>query len=291
MATTHTVTRGVKNGMPVTEAIEGWALSGSPVDAGPSSRNQWLQATLTGTRQQSRHSRTLVFRVPGWTGHLAGQHVDVRLTAEDGYVAERSYSLAEPTTPDRVAITVDLLPHGEVSSYLVHTMAIGDQLDVRGPLGGWFIWEPGDPSPENDPILLVAGGSGVVPLVTMLRVRHRAQDPVRMMLVYSVRSPKDLLYGPELQKMSTYHHERELSPGAVEIRVVYTRHTGGAPGRGSRISACDLRLPERWSTRLASRVYVCGPSGFADHAAGLLHEAGYSDSTIRIERFGTTGAR
>jgi ferredoxin-NADP reductase len=243
--------------------------------------NHWRKATLIGLHSQSRHARTLALRVPGWPGHLPGQHVDVRLTAADGYSAQRSYSLAEAATPDRVAITVDLLPHGEVSPYLAETMEIGDELDVRGPIGGWFVWEPGDPAIGAGPVLLVAGGSGVVPLVTMLRARKRAKDPTPVMLVYSLRGPRDLMYGPELE---------ELASGSADVRLVYTRTLpDGHPRPAGHLAAEDLRGPAGWSEPLAARVYVCGPSGFVDHATGLLREAGYADDRIRTERFGPTG--
>jgi ferredoxin-NADP reductase len=255
----------------------------------PTPRNRWQPATLVGLHSQSRHSRTLALRVPGWTGHLPGQHLDIRLTAPDGYSAQRSYSLAEPASSNRVAITVDLLPHGEVSPYLVETMEIGDELDVRGPIGGWFVWEPGDPSIGDGPVLLVAGGSGVVPLVTMLRARNQAGDRTPTMLVYSLRGPRDLMYGPELQEMSA--DACNATAGAAEVRLVYTRTVPPGHARAaSHLAAEDLTAPASWTRPLATRVYVCGPSGFVDHATGLLRKAGYPDGHIRTERFGPTGA-
>ena len=257
----------------------------------PTGGNRWRQATLVGLHSQSRHSRTLAFRVPGWTGHLPGQHVDVRLTAEDGYSAQRSYSLAEPATPGRVAITVDLLPHGEVSPYLVETMEIGDQLDLRGPIGGWFVWEPGDGEIGDGPVLLVAGGSGVVPLMTMLRAHKQAGDPTPTMLVYSLRGPRDLMYGPELDDMAAGRSPLRRSSEDVEVRLVYTRKTPDGHRRpASHLNLKDLVGPPGWQQRLAARVYVCGSSGFVEHATGLLRQLGYPDDRIRTERFGPTGA-
>lgn len=253
-------------------------------------RNRWRKATLIGLHSQSRHSRTLALRVPGWPGHRPGQHVDIRLTAEDGYSAQRSYSLAEPATPDRVAITVDLLPHGEVSPYLVEVMEIGDELDVRGPIGGWFVWEPGDPAVGAGPVLLIAGGSGVVPLVTMLRARKQAGDQTPVMLVYSLRGPRDLMYGPELERLAHGVSGPEANPSRAEVRLVYTRRVpDGHPRPASHLAADDLRPPAGWPAALATRAYVCGPSGFVDHATGLLRGAGYSDDRIRTERFGPSG--
>lgn len=258
--------------------------------AAPPAANRWRRATLVGLHSQSRHARTLAFRVPGWTGHLPGQHVDVRLTAADGYSAQRSYSLAEAPTPHRVAITVDLLPHGEVSPYLVETMEIGDELDVRGPIGGWFVWEPGDPSIGDGPVLLIGGGSGVVPLVTMLRARARAGNLTPAMLVYSLRGPRDLMYGPELEEMAAGHAAPGATPASPEVRLVYTRKVpDGHPPPAAHLTADDIRPPAAWPEPLAARVYVCGPSGFVDHATRLLREAGYPDDRIRTERFGPTG--
>lgn len=262
----------------------------SSAEATPPAGNRWRKATLIGLHSQSWHSRTLALRVPGWTGHLPGQHVDVRLTAPDGYSAQRSYSLAEPATPNRTAITVDLLPHGEVSPYLVEIMEIGDELDVRGPIGGWFVWEPGDPTIGDGPVLLIAGGSGVVPLVTMLRARKRAGDLTPTMLVYSLRGPRDLMYGPELEEMAADPSAPNATPGSAEVRLVYTRKVPDAhPRPASHLAAHDIEPPAAWPEPLAARVYVCGPSGFVDHATGLLRETGYPDDRIRTERFGPTG--
>ena len=262
----------------------------SSAEATPPAGNHWRKATLIGLHSQSWHSRTLDLRVPGWIGHLPGQHVDVRLTAADGYSAQRSYSLAEPATPNRVAVTVDLLPHGEVSPYLVEIMEIGDELDVRGPIGGWFVWEPGDPAIGGGPVLLIAGGSGVVPLVTMLRARKRAGDLTPTMLVYSLRGPRDLMYGPELEEMAADPSAPNATPSSAEVRLVYTRKVpDGHPRPASHLAAEDIQPPSAWPEPLAARVYVCGPSGFVDHATGLLRETGYPDDRIRTERFGPTG--
>jgi ferredoxin-NADP reductase len=262
----------------------------APVPA-PATANRWRSATLVGLHSQSRHARTLALRVPGWPGHLPGQHLDVRLTAADGYSAQRSYSLAEPATANRVAITVDLLAHGEVSPYLVETMEIGDELDVRGPIGGWFVWEPGDSAIGDGPVLLIAGGSGVVPLMTMLRARTRAGDLTPTLLVYSLRGPRDLMYGPELQEMSTHGTEADAAPGSPEVRLVYTRTVPPGHRRpASHLTVEDLRPPDTWVEPLAARVYLCGSSGFVDHATDLLRRAGYPDDRIRTERFGPTGA-
>lgn len=249
-------------------------------------RNLWRKGTLIGLRSQSRYSRTLVFRVPGWPGDRPGQHVDVRLTAADGYSAQRSYSLADASTPNRVAITVDLIPHGEVSPYLVTTMEIGDELDVRGPIGGWFVWRLGDPVIGEGPVLLIAGGSGIVPLLAMLRARRRADDLTPTMLVYSARDTRTLIYARDLAEIAA----DPASPGSADVRVVYTRKApNGHPRPPSRLAAADIEAPPTWPQPTAVRVYVCGPSGFVDHATGLLREAGYPEHRIRTERFGPSG--
>jgi ferredoxin-NADP reductase len=246
---------------------------------------------LVGLQSQSMHSRTLIFDVPAWPGHLPGQHVDIRLTASDGYSAQRSYSLADVSTPNRVAITVDLLLHGEVSPYLVEVMELGDALDVRGPVGKWFVWEPGEPIIGPGPVLLIAGGSGVVPLMTMLRARNALNDDTPTMLIYSLRGPRDLMYERELEDMASADAPEVRGDHPVEVRIVYTRKApDGHPRRPSHMSADDLRLPQSWPTPRALRVYVCGPSGFVDHAARLLHDLDYPDDRIRTERFGPTGA-
>ncbi|MEV0159650.1 FAD-binding oxidoreductase [Nonomuraea fuscirosea] len=270
----------------MTDANPAEGSADNSVEDVPSAGNHWRKATLIGVHPQSWHSRTLVLHVPGWAGHLPGQHVDLRLTAADGYSAQRSYSLAEPPVPDRIAVTVDLLPHGEVSPYLVESMEIGDELDVRGPIGGWFVWKPGDPSIGDGPVLLIAGGSGVVPLITMLRARKRAGDPAPTMLVYSLRGPRDFMYGPELEEMSA----DPSATGSAEVRLVYTRKVpNGYPRAAAHLAAEDIEPPSAWPDPLAARVYVCGSSGFVDHAAGLLCRAGYPDDRIRTERFGPTG--
>lgn len=253
--------------------------------------NHWRRGTLVGLQSQSMHSRTLTFDVPAWPGHLPGQHVDIRVTAPDGYSAQRSYSLADVSTPNEVAITVDLLPHGEVSPYLVEVMEPGDALDVRGPIGKWFVWEPGDPDIGPGPVLLIAGGSGVVPLMTMLRARNAANDDTPTMLVYSLRGPRDLMYERELKDMASADAPGVLGDGSVDVRIVYTRKApDGHPREPSHMSADDLRPPPSWPTPRAARVYVCGPSGLVDHATRLLHDLHYSDDRIRTERFGPTGA-
>ncbi len=177
------------------------------------------------------------FDIPAWPGHLAGQHVDVRLTAEDGYQAARSYSLAQPATGDRIAITVQQVPDGEVSPYLTDVLSVGDPVELRGPLGGWFVWRPA----ETNPVLLVAGGSGIVPLMAMVRARRAAGSMVPFRLLYSVRTPADLYYAEELRV------PRGGDLG-VDVNYVFTRSSPDGFARApARIGVADIN-----SARLAA---------------------------------------
>jgi ferredoxin-NADP reductase len=237
-----------------------------------------------GLRSETRTSRTLSFDVPGWPGHLAGQHVDVRLTAEDGYSAQRAYSISEPVDGERVSITVQEVGDGEVSPYLVEGMELGDMLEVRGPIGGWFVWSPSPDAPVEQPILLVGGGSGVVPLMAMVRERSRLGSNAPFRLVYSVRDPDQVMYARELE-------ERAAEEGLL-LDLLYTRSAPeGSRRTPGRVTAADLAVPEHpsWRSGVAPRAYVCGPTGFVEHSIGLLLSLGYTNKTIRAERFGPSG--
>ncbi|GGZ30413.1 oxidoreductase [Streptomyces nitrosporeus] len=233
----------------------------------------WHSARLVGRREQSRTGRTLLFDVPGWPGHLAGQHVDVRLSADDGYRAVRSYSLAAPARGTGIELGVQTVPGGEVSPYLAHELPVGAEVEVRGPLGGWFVWRPG----QEDPVLLVAGGCGIVPLMGMVRSHRLEGSRAPMRLVYSVRDPGQVWYREELTTGTG---------AAAASRILYTRQ---APPGSSRppghIGAGDL-LPPEGAGRLPVLCFVCGPTGFVEHAAGLLSAAGHAPDRIRTERFG-----
>jgi ferredoxin-NADP reductase len=238
----------------------------------------WLPATLVDARVETHTTRTLVLSVPGWVGHRAGQHVDVRLTAEDGYQARRNYSLAGPYAGDeRLELTVALVDDGEVSPYLVGEMRPGDVIEVRGPIGGWFAWDPD----LTESVLLVAGGSGVVPLMAMIRAHALAGSRAPFRLLYSVRTPDDLIYADELRRRTS------TEPG-LQVDVVYTRRAAADSGRPpGRIAGADLDPTMRGHP--ASRVYVCGPTPFVEHAADLLLLLGQPAPSIRTERFGPTG--
>jgi ferredoxin-NADP reductase len=233
----------------------------------------WLTATVVDTEQVSAHSRILRLKAPGWPGNLPGQHVDVRLTAEDGYQATRSYSLASSGTAALLELAVDELPDGEVSPYLVEDVREGDQLEIRGPIGAYFVW-----TPEVDaPVQLIAGGSGVVPLAAIARAHAGSGSPALMRLLYSVRSRPDAFFADELDA---------LVGDVFEIEWVYTR---SAP-------AGDTRVPGRLdAARLSAAVFpsdmdpltfVCGPTRFVETVADLLVAAGHDPARIRTERFG-----
>ena len=251
---------------------------------GPS-RPRWLPAQLVGLRSETMTARTLRLDVPGWPGHRAGQHLDVRLTAADGYSAQRAYSISEPVARDQVSITVQLVHGGEVSPYLVEDMELGDQLEVRGPIGGWFVWSPSPGDPAEQPVLLVGGGSGVVPLMAMVRERARLGSTAPFRLVYSVRDPEQVLYADELDRLA--------SDEGLVLEVIYTREAPVGPHRPpGRITAADLATPPSASrgTIAPPRVYVCGPTGFVEHTIGLLLSLGHAGTSIRAERFGPSGA-
>ena len=219
--------------------------------------------------------RTLSLDVPDWPGHRAGQHLDVRLTAEDGYQAERSYSIAS-APGDGVALTVERLDDGEVSPYLVDDAREGDRVEVRGPIGGYFVWD-GD---EPEPVLLVGGGSGVVPLMAMARQRARVGSTAPMKLLLSSRTIEDVIYREELDA---------LAGGGFEVVHTLTRsQPPGWAGYSRRIDS-ELLAEVAWPASESPRVYVCGSTRFVDAAADGLLQAGYDALWIRTERFGATG--
>ncbi len=219
--------------------------------------------------------RTLELNVPGWADHLAGQHLDVRLTAEDGYQAQRSYSIASaPGEP--LALTVERLDDGEVSPYLVDEAREGDGFEVRGPIGGYFVWEPDDPAR----VLLVGGGSGVVPLMAMARSRARVGGTAPMRLLYSSRSLEDVIYKDELE---------ELPGDGFEVVHTLTREQpAGWTGYSRRIDP-ELLAEVAWPVEDEPKVFVCGSTRFVDAAADGLVRLGYDPRWIRTERFGATG--
>jgi ferredoxin-NADP reductase len=242
-------------------------------------RLTWRAAQVVAVRDESASARTLVLDVPSWPGHLPGQHVDVRLTAADGYSTQRSYSVASAPDGSRVELTVQRLDDGEVSPYLTQLLRPGDLVELRGPIGGWFVWRPGD----TDPVLLLAGGSGVVPLMAMVRARVATASPTPMRLLYSTRTPETVLYGDELRRLA----EREPQ---LTVALVYTRRApAGWSGPVGRLDAAQLATLA-WPPAAAPACFVCGPTGFVEAVADLLIDQGYAPGRIKTERFGPSGS-
>ncbi|WP_426564624.1 ferredoxin reductase [Angustibacter sp. McL0619] len=220
-------------------------------------------------------ARTLRLSVPGWPGHLPGQHVDVRLTAPDGYTATRSYSIASASQGELVEIAVEQVPGGEVSPYLVQVAAVGDPLELRGPLGGWFVWR----SQQDEPLQLIAGGSGVVPLISMVRTHDATGSSAPVRLLYSVREPASVYFRGELER-------RAATQTGLSVQYAFTRSAppgwDGVPGRVNADRLAEwARPPDDGAT-----TYVCGPTGFVEAVSDLLVRAGNDPRRIRTERFG-----
>ena len=236
----------------------------------------WRVATVARSQPETPSATTLILDVPDWPGHLAGQHVDVRLTAEDGYEAERLYSIASAPLDPHLAITIERIDDGEVSPYLTDDLRPGDQLELRGPIGGYFTWEAAD----GGPLLLLAGGSGLVPLMAMLRHRAAATSDAAATVLVSARSWEDVLYRDELATQDAH---------GVTVRYTLTREQppewAGWAGRvnGDMLRDVGADRPE------PLRVFVCGPTGFVEHVANLLVQLGRDPHAIKTERFGPTG--
>ena len=238
-------------------------------------RLTWQTATVSSVLDETAKVRTLSLEVPDWAGHRAGQHLDVRLTSEDGYRAERSYSIA--TAPgEPVAITVERLDNGEVSPYLTEDVRPGDQFEIRGPIGGYFVWDPVD----GGPLLLLAGGSGVVPLRAILRHRVREESPVPVRLLYSSRTWADVIYRTELEQRTQ----------GVAVTYTLTRaQPAGWTGYGRRVDQ-QMLTEVAWPATQAPLAYVCGPTSFVESVAAGLVALGYPPDRVKTERFGATGS-
>ena len=238
---------------------------------------RWLVGTVAETVPETVQAVTVRLDVPEWPGHRAGQHVDVRLTAEDGYSAQRSYSIASAPGAERLELTIVRIDDGEVSPYLTTVLDAGDQLELRGPIGGYFVWDAAD----ERPVLLLGGGSGVVPLMAMLRHHVAAASRVDLHLVYSARTADELLYRDELEAVADGPRRR--------VTITLTRGTpSGWRGRRGRVDASLLEevggVPSR-----APRCYVCGPTQFVEEVADTLVGLGHDPADVRTERFGPTG--
>ena len=238
-------------------------------------RLNWARATVAAVTQETPRVRTLVLDIDGWIGHRAGQHLDVRLTAEDGYRAERAYSIA--TAPgEPPSITVERLDDGEVSPYLTEVVRPGDAFDVRGPIGGYFIWEP----EHGGPLLLVGGGSGIVPLRAMLRHRRRSRSDIPARLLFSARTQEDVIYGEELEQPDS------------KSDVVLTLTRAQPPGWTGYAQRVDTKLLREtaWPATERPLAFVCGPTSFVEAVASSLVALGYEPRRVKTERFGATGS-
>ena len=233
----------------------------------------WRPAEVREVVRETPSATTLVLDLDGWPGHRAGQHVDLRLTADDGYQATRSYSISSAPEDEAVAVTVERIDDGEVSPYLVDEAQAGDQLELRGPVGGWFVWT----ADQGGPLFLVAGGSGLAPLMSMLRHRARAGSDAEARLLLSARREQDMLYASELPAL-----------GAA-ITITYTREApAGWTGHARRVDR-DMLAEAGFEPERRPRIFVCGPTGFVEGVARELVALGHDASRIRTERFGATG--
>jgi ferredoxin-NADP reductase len=233
----------------------------------------WQAGHVAASHRETATARTLDVEIPGWPGNIAGQHLDLRLTAPDGYTATRSYSIASAGPGTKIQLAIDKLPDGEVSPYLVDEVMVGDELEVRGPLGGWFVWRPADTAP----VQLIAGGSGIVPLMAMLRSRRDSGSSTPFRLLYSVRSPEDVIFRGELDQVAS---------SGVPIDWAYTRRApAGWPSSPGRVNASSLGSAVFPSGEQPA-VFVCGPTSFVEAVADILVGLGYPAESVKTERFG-----
>jgi ferredoxin-NADP reductase len=245
----------------------------------PPKPTAWQAAKVLSISEETPRVKTIRFAVSHWPGHLPGQHADVRVTAEDGYRAERSYSIASPPEMPGLELTVERLEDGEVSSFLTDKLQPGDTIELRGPIGGYFVWSAVQ---ARNPLLLLAGGSGVVPLMCMLRHRRFLGSPVPTTLLYSCRTRGDVIYHKELSDIA--HSDPRFG-----LRITLTRDV--APGWSGAVGRFDLSMVQAHLERLGGVAdsFVCGHTGFVEAASTLLLQAGQPGEAIRTERFGPTG--
>ena len=239
-------------------------------------RLNWLVADVVAVVTETPRVKTIAFDVPGWPGHRAGQHVDVRLTAEDGYQAQRSYSIASAADGTRIELTVERLDDGEVSPYLTDELRPGDQIELRGPVGGYFVWEPS----QAGPLLLVAGGSGVAPLMAMIRARAAAGSEDDTRLLFSSRSWDDIIYRDELER---------LEGGGLRVAHTLTRSQPHDWMGYARRADAEMLAEVGPSAPERPHVYVCGSTPFVEAVAEALVQLGHEPQRVKTERFGATG--
>jgi ferredoxin-NADP reductase len=243
-----------------------------------SGRLTWQLATVVELVDETARSKSLVLDPPAWPGHRPGQHVDVRLTAEDGYQAQRSYSIASGPEDHNLVLTVERLEDGEVSPYLVDELEPGDELELRGPIGGYFVWE----EPLGGPLLLIAGGSGVVPFRAILRHRVVVGGEIPVRVLYSARSLEEALYREEFLSLASNED--------IRVHWALTRAWPDAwHGHRGRITP-ELLRDVSWPPAERPLIYICGPNAFVETISGQLVDLGHDPSRIRTERFGPTGS-
>lgn len=252
--------------------MEGTALLG---------RLSWQVGEVVATRAETATARSITFDVASWPGHQAGQHVDVRLTADDSYQVERSYSIASPPEDGtRITLTVERLDNGEVSPYLVDELRVGDRLELRGPIGGYFVWE----TRLGGPLLLIAGGSGIAPLMAMIRHRAAARSTVATRLLYSSRSLDEMIFRDELARIAS-------NGSGIETRFTLTRsQPAGWTGFRRRIDT-DMLREIAWPSDQRAQTFICGPTEFVETAAAGLVALGHAPVHIKTERFGASGGK
>lgn len=244
--------------------------------AGVPGRIPWRIAEVAEVRPETPRTKSISLRVPGWEGHRAGQHVDVRLTAPDGYQAQRSYSVASAPENGRVELLVERLEEGEVSPYLTDELRVGDGLELRGPIGGWFAWEARD----GGPLLLVAGGSGIAPLMAMIRHRKEAGSDAPVRLLYSSRSHEEIVFREELDRLAT---------GDDELRVTHTLTRSQPPGWTGYDRRIDAEMLGEVAPEEFALAFVCGPTPLVEGVATALVGLGHDPTRVKTERFGPTG--
>jgi ferredoxin-NADP reductase len=244
-------------------------------------RRDWQEATAVAFRKETAKVSSITFQVPGWSGHSAGQHVDVRLTAPDGYQAERSYSIASPAGDSKqIELTVERIDSGEVSPFLTCTLAVGDSLELRGPLAEYFTWDPAGASP----LMLIAGGSGVVPLMSMLRTRYKVGSKTATTLLYSSRTASDIIYAQELERMVSNRNGFSL------VHTLTRAAPAGWQGECRRVDKVML-LAHAFPAAQVPQIFICGPTAFVEAVADQLVALGHAESAIKTERFGPTGEK
>ncbi len=241
-------------------------------------RLNWSLGKVVDIVDETPRVKSISLEVPDWPGHRAGQHVDVRLTAEDGYQAQRSYSIASPPEDPRVVITVERISDGEVSPYLVDELVVGDEFEIRGPIGGYFVWEAN----RTEPLLLVAGGSGVVPLMAMVRHRAAASSGVPARLLYSSRAFEDVIYRMDLEGLS------QQGDGFEAIHTLTRSQPPGWKGYSRRVDS-EMLSEVAWPAEEMPSIFICGPTPFVEAVAGTLTSLGHDPKRVKTERFGPTG--